>query len=56
MEVPAAKLILVEDDPSLALGLVDTLEFLAGLVHPELFDAPPGDVARPLQRAATGAE
>ncbi|WP_160134477.1 cobalamin-binding protein [Halococcus salsus] len=29
--------------------LVDSLEHLAGLVQPELFDAPPSDVARSLQ-------
>ena len=28
--------------------LVETLEFLAGILHPEAFDAPPPDVARPL--------
>ncbi|MFB6219222.1 MAG: cobalamin-binding protein [Halobacteriaceae archaeon] len=28
--------------------LVDTLEHLAGLVHPDLFESPPTDVARPL--------
>jgi iron complex transport system substrate-binding protein len=28
--------------------LVDTFEHLAGLVHPDLFEAPPGDVAAPL--------
>jgi iron complex transport system substrate-binding protein len=27
--------------------LVDTLEFLAGVVHPEAFDAPPTDAVRP---------
>ncbi|RJT03822.1 cobalamin-binding protein [Halococcus sp. IIIV-5B] len=31
--------------------LVDSLEHLAGLVQPELFDAPPSDVARPLRPA-----
>lgn len=31
--------------------LVESLEHLAGLVHPELFDAPPEDVARPFQAA-----
>ena len=30
--------------------LVDTLEFLAGLLHPEAFDAPPSDVTRTLAR------
>jgi iron complex transport system substrate-binding protein len=30
--------------------LVDTLEYLAGLIHPDVFDAPPEDVARPLAR------
>jgi iron complex transport system substrate-binding protein len=30
--------------------LVDSLEHLAGLVHPERFDAPPADVARSLAR------
>jgi iron complex transport system substrate-binding protein len=30
--------------------LVDTLEYLAGLLHPEAFDAPPGDATRPLAR------
>ncbi|MFC6836884.1 cobalamin-binding protein [Halomarina ordinaria] len=30
--------------------LVDTLEYLAALIHPDLFEAPPGDVARPLAR------
>ena len=29
--------------------LVDSLEHLAGLVHPELFDAPPDEDARPLR-------
>ena len=28
--------------------LVDTLEYLAGLLHPELFGSPPPEVARPL--------
>lgn len=28
--------------------LVDTLEHLAGLIHPDRSDAPPGDVARPM--------
>jgi iron complex transport system substrate-binding protein len=28
--------------------LVDSLEYLAGLIHPDLFDAPPADAARPL--------
>jgi iron complex transport system substrate-binding protein len=28
--------------------LVDTLEHLAGLLHPDRFEAPPSDVARPL--------
>jgi len=32
--------------------LVDTMEHLAGLVYPDLFDAPPADVARPLPAAA----
>ena len=32
--------------------LVDSLEHLAGLVHPERFDAPPADVARSLARTA----
>ena len=31
--------------------LVDSLEHLAGLVHPDRFDAPPADVARSLARA-----
>lgn len=31
--------------------LVDSLEHLAGLFHPDRFDAPPADVARPLARA-----
>jgi iron complex transport system substrate-binding protein len=31
--------------------LVGSLEHLAGLLHPDRFDAPPGDVARPLARA-----
>ncbi|PSP86243.1 cobalamin-binding protein [Halobacteriales archaeon QS_1_68_17] len=31
--------------------LVDTLEHLAGLLHPGTFDAPPADVARPLEAA-----
>jgi len=31
--------------------LVDTLEHLAGLLHPDAFDAPPRDVARALPRA-----
>jgi iron complex transport system substrate-binding protein len=31
--------------------LVDSLEHLAGLVHPDRFDAPPADVARPLRPA-----
>ncbi|WP_255198772.1 ABC transporter substrate-binding protein [Halorarius litoreus] len=30
--------------------LVDTLEYLAGLVHPDVFEAPPESVARPLAR------
>jgi iron complex transport system substrate-binding protein len=30
--------------------LVDSLEHLAGLLHPDRFDAPPADVARPLAR------
>jgi iron complex transport system substrate-binding protein len=30
--------------------LVDTLEYLAALVYPDVFDAPPEDVARPLAR------
>jgi iron complex transport system substrate-binding protein len=30
--------------------LVDTLEYLAGLIHPDAFDAPPEDVARPVAR------
>src|SRR5699024_10426532 len=29
--------------------LVDSLEHLAGLIHPDLFDAPPSDVFRPLR-------
>jgi iron complex transport system substrate-binding protein len=33
--------------------LVDTLEFLAGVVHPELFDAPPADAVRPFGRLET---
>ena len=33
--------------------LVDTLEFLAGLLHPELFDAPPTDVAVPIETLAS---
>jgi iron complex transport system substrate-binding protein len=33
--------------------LVDSLEYLAGLIRPEAFEAPPGDVARPVP-AATG--
>ncbi|MFB6163572.1 MAG: cobalamin-binding protein [Haloarculaceae archaeon] len=28
--------------------LVDTLEYLAAAIHPDLFDAPPADAARPL--------
>jgi iron complex transport system substrate-binding protein len=28
--------------------LVDTLEYLAGLLHPEVFGSPPTEVARPL--------
>jgi len=36
--------------------LVDTLEHLAGLVHPGRFDAPPGDVARPVGGAAAEAD
>ncbi|WP_254546383.1 cobalamin-binding protein [Halomarina pelagica] len=32
--------------------LVETLEYLAALLHPTLFDAPPEDVARPLSRVA----
>jgi iron complex transport system substrate-binding protein len=31
--------------------LVDTMEHLAGLVYPDLFDAPPAEVARPLPAA-----
>lgn len=31
--------------------LVDTLEYLAALVHPERFDVPPADVVRPLGSA-----
>ncbi|EMA41456.1 cobalamin-binding protein [Halococcus hamelinensis] len=31
--------------------LVDSLEHLAGLIHPDRFDAPPADVARPLRPA-----
>jgi iron complex transport system substrate-binding protein len=30
--------------------LVDTLEFLAAVVHPDRFDAPPADAVRPLAR------
>jgi iron complex transport system substrate-binding protein len=33
--------------------LVDTLEFLAGTVHPERFDAPPTDAVRPFGRLET---
>ena len=29
--------------------LVDSLEHLAGIVHPELFDSPPAEAARPLR-------
>jgi iron complex transport system substrate-binding protein len=32
--------------------LVDTLEHLAGLLHPEAFDRPPADVATPFPAAA----
>ncbi|WP_135820487.1 cobalamin-binding protein [Halostella litorea] len=32
--------------------LVDTLEHLAGLLHPDLFDRPPADVASPLSAPA----
>ena len=28
--------------------LVETLEYLAALLHPDLFDAPPGDAVRDL--------
>jgi len=34
--------------------LVDTLEFLAGIIHQEAFEAPPSEVARPLSTAAVG--
>ena len=30
--------------------LVETLEYLAGVVHPEAFPAPPSDAVEPLQR------
>jgi iron complex transport system substrate-binding protein len=33
--------------------LVDTLEFLAAIVHPERFDAPPTDAVRPFGRPET---
>jgi iron complex transport system substrate-binding protein len=33
--------------------LVDTLEFLAGIVHPERFDAPPADAVRPFGHPET---
>jgi len=36
--------------------LVDTLEHLAGLLHPETFDAPPRDVARALPTDPTSAD
>jgi len=36
--------------------LVDTLEHLAGLLHPEAFDDPPGDVARTLPGRPTSAD
>ncbi|MFB6140422.1 MAG: ABC transporter substrate-binding protein [Halosimplex sp.] len=36
--------------------LVDTLEYLARLLHPERFDAPPGDVARELPTDASTRE
>jgi iron complex transport system substrate-binding protein len=32
--------------------LIDTLEFLAGVVHPEAFDAPPPDAVRPVSALA----
>jgi iron complex transport system substrate-binding protein len=36
--------------------LVDTLEYLAGLIQPEIFDPPPGDVVRPALGAAADAD